>query len=142
MTREQLAEKFQEMIDLREKLYDLGESIREEIGLDEDATIIDQIRDGEITNANYAVKICENGYDIRLFAGDDEWQTKWEALKRELFTGGMGAINDFIGYECPYHDTYIIDNILDDIADQMPDEEMNLFFEKYLPTAEEEQERI
>lgn len=76
MTRNQLHNKFQKMINLREQLYDLGEQIREEIGLDEDATIIDQIRDGEITNAAYAMRVCQNGYDIQLSEDDDEWQTK------------------------------------------------------------------
>lgn len=141
MTRTQLTKEFQKMIDLREQLYIMGEQLREKIGLDKDASILDQIRDGEITDAGYAVRICENDYDIQFSESNDEWQTKWEALKSELFANGMYAIDDFIGYECPYNDKDTIDNLLDEIAEQMPDEIMDVYFNKYLPNMEEQQER-
>lgn len=59
-----------------------------------------------------------------------------------MFANGMYAIDDFIGYECPYDDKDTIDTLLDEIAEQMPDDIMDVYFHKYMPNAEEEQERV
>ena len=54
---------------------------------------------------------------------------KWEILKKELFMRGTEALDDFIGNEAP-DDKDVVDNMLDQVADQMPDEELFSFYEK------------
>ena len=55
---------------------------------------------------------------------------KWEILKKELFMRGIEALDDFIGNEAP-DDKDVVDNMLDQVAAQMPDEELFGFYEKY-----------
>ena len=55
---------------------------------------------------------------------------KWEILKKELFMRGIEALDDFIGDEAP-DDKDVVDNMLDQVAAQMPDEELFGFYEKY-----------
>lgn len=55
---------------------------------------------------------------------------KWEILKKELFMRGIEALDDFIGDEAP-DDKDVVDNMLDQVASQMPDEELFGFYEKY-----------
>lgn len=53
-----------------------------------------------------------------------------EQIKTNLFMSGTEAINDFLGYECPYDDKDVIDNLMEEILQQMPDEEINDFYNK------------
>lgn len=55
---------------------------------------------------------------------------KWNILKKTLFINGPEGLADFIGNKVPdNNDT--VDNLLDQIAEQMPDEELYKFYEKY-----------
>lgn len=65
---------------------------------------------------------------------------KEEALKRALFMEGLEAIEDFLGYEInPEEDKDVIDLRMDEVLDQMPDEEFETFYNKYV-TNEKERE--
>ena len=55
---------------------------------------------------------------------------KWAILKKELFMNGTESLTDFIGDKVP-DDNDTVDNLLDQIAEQMPDEELYKFYEKY-----------
>ena len=57
----------------------------------------------------------------------------YEELKTELFKNGMDALEDFAGMDLSnYDDKDTLDNILDDVLFQMPDEEVIKFYRKYL----------
>lgn len=57
---------------------------------------------------------------------------KWEILKRELFMCGTEALEDFIGTELDGNlEKDSIEQMLDEISDQMPDEELFQFYSKY-----------
>ena len=65
---------------------------------------------------------------------------KEEALKRALFMEGLEAIEDFLGYEInPKENKDVIDRRMDEVLDQMPDEEFETFYNKYV-TNEKERE--
>lgn len=65
---------------------------------------------------------------------------KEEALKRALFMEGLEAIEDFLGYEInPEEDKDVTDLRMDEVLDQMPDEEFETFYNKYV-TNEKERE--
>lgn len=54
-----------------------------------------------------------------------------EELKTALFMGGTDAIDDFLGYECPYDDKDTIDNLFDEVIEQMPDDIFAEYYKKY-----------
>ncbi len=65
---------------------------------------------------------------------------KEEALKQALFMEGLEAIEDFLGYEInPEEDKDVTDLRMDEVLDQMPDEEFEAFYNKYV-TNEKERE--
>ncbi len=65
---------------------------------------------------------------------------KEEALKQALFMEGLEAIEDFLGYEInPEEDKDVTDLRMDEVLDQMPDEEFETFYNKYV-TNEKERE--
>lgn len=49
-----------------------------------------------------------------------------------LFYGGIEEIEDFLGMDCPYDDKDTIANLMDQIAEQMPEEEFDMFYQKYV----------
>lgn len=58
----------------------------------------------------------------------------WEELKQELFMNGTNALEDFLGFtisENTEKDT--IENELDEIKSQMPDDVQIKFYIKYVP---------
>lgn len=58
----------------------------------------------------------------------------WERLKRELFMNGREGLEDFLGFELPDdYDKDTVENQLEDIGAQMPDEEQVAFYLKYVP---------
>lgn len=60
---------------------------------------------------------------------------KWQTLKQELFMNGAEALEDFIGTELDKNlEKASIEKMLDEIADQMPDEELYQFYSKYCLT--------
>ena len=60
--------------------------------------------------------------------------TQWEELKRQLFMNGREGLEDFLGFELPDdYDKDTVENELEDIGAQMPDEEQIAFYLKYVP---------
>ena len=58
----------------------------------------------------------------------------WEELKRELFMSGREGLEDFLGFDLPDdYDKDVVENQLEDIGAQMPDEEQVAFYLKYVP---------
>ena len=63
---------------------------------------------------------------------------KEEALKQALFMEGLEAIEDFLGYEInPEEDKDVTDLRMDEVLDQMPDEEFEAFYNKYVENEKE-----
>ena len=57
---------------------------------------------------------------------------RFEKLKRELFNWGRDYIEEFLGFEIDYDwDEDAIDNAMDEIYEQMPDEELEVFYQKF-----------
>lgn len=57
---------------------------------------------------------------------------KWEILKRELFMNGTEALEEFLDNDIDENlEKDSIENILDEVAGQMPDEELYKFYSKY-----------
>ena len=57
---------------------------------------------------------------------------KWEILKRELFMNGTEALEEFLGNDIDENlEKDSIENMLDEVAGQMPDEELYKFYSKY-----------
>lgn len=58
----------------------------------------------------------------------------WETLKRELFMSGRDGLEDFLGFELQDdYDKDTVENELEDIGAQMPDEIQVEFYLKYVP---------
>lgn len=56
---------------------------------------------------------------------------RFEQLKDELFMSGVDAIEEFIGTDPTDWDNDTIDNMMDETYEQMPEEELNKFYEDY-----------
>lgn len=57
---------------------------------------------------------------------------RFEKLKRELFMHGDSAICNFLGYEPPCDEEKdVTDARMDEVYDQMPEEELEKFYQKY-----------
>lgn len=71
-------------------------------------------------------------FDEQLVTDDDLKfsDEKWKLLKKELFVNGTEALANFIGDNVP-DDKDVVENLLDQVADQMPDEELYEFYSKY-----------
>lgn len=73
-------------------------------------------------------------FDEQL-AGEDDLHfsdEKWKILKRELFMNGTEALEDFIDNEVDENlEKDSIEKLLDEIADQMPEEALYDFYSKY-----------
>lgn len=58
---------------------------------------------------------------------------KFEELKKELFMNGQEAIENFLGFEIDYDtEKDVIDSMIDEVAEQMPDEELEEYYNLYL----------
>lgn len=58
---------------------------------------------------------------------------RFEELKSELFMWGQDRIEEFLGYEInPDWDKDTIDNAMDETYMQMPEEELEVFYQQYL----------
>lgn len=81
----------------------------------------------------------ENGGNIGLKWGetkapveDSSIEDKINCLKQRLFVEGTDAIDDFMnGPTCEGCTKDEIENLMDQIIDQMPEEELELYFQKY-----------
>ena len=57
---------------------------------------------------------------------------KWEILKQELFMNGTEALEEFLGNDIDENlEKDSIEKMLDEVAGQMPDEELYKFYSKY-----------
>lgn len=58
---------------------------------------------------------------------------KFEELKKELFMNGQEAIENFLGFEIDYDtEKDVIDSMMDEVAEQMPEEELEEYYNLYL----------
>lgn len=56
----------------------------------------------------------------------------YEELKNAIWDNGVEAIDDFLGYEHDVEeDKDTIENRMDEVLDQMPEEEVMEFYNKY-----------
>ena len=71
--------------------------------------------------------------DEQLVSEDDVKfsDERWEILKRELFMNGSEALEEFLGELDENLEKDTIENMLDETAEQMPDEELYKFYTKY-----------
>lgn len=71
--------------------------------------------------------------DEQLVSEDDVKfsDERWETLKRELFMNGSEALEEFLGELDENLEKDTIENMLDEISAQMPDEELFRFYIKY-----------
>lgn len=84
------------------------------VGLNEDKLLILNVR-GDIS-------------DVIEF--DDEMI---EELKKALFMNGIEVLEDFTNMDLSnYDDKDVLDNLLDEIISQMPNEEILIFYKKYV----------
>ncbi len=60
------------------------------------------------------------------------FEEKLATLKQALFMGGMNAIEDFLGMECPYDDKDMLEKLIDETAMQMSEEKFEFFWERYI----------
>ena len=57
---------------------------------------------------------------------------RFEELKRELFDWGYDYIEEFLGFEYDFDwDKDTIDNAMDEVYEQMPEEELEVFYQKF-----------
>ena len=62
----------------------------------------------------------------------DDMDKRFEELKRELFDWGYDYIEEFLGCEIDYDwDKDTIDNLMDEVYQQMPEEELEVFYQKF-----------
>lgn len=74
--------------------------------------------------------LCDMTFRMGCKKNSDE--SLWEYLKTELFNTGYEAISEFVGYEYnPSMDKSAIEKIMDEIYQQMPDEDYDVFLTKY-----------
>ena len=58
---------------------------------------------------------------------------RFEELKSALFDWGYDYIEEFLGYEIDYDwEKDTLDNLMDEAYQQMPEEELEVFYEKFL----------
>ena len=63
---------------------------------------------------------------------DNKIKDVFEELKMAIFMSGVEAIDDFLGYEHDVEeDKDVIDARMDEVLCQMPEEEINKYYEKY-----------
>lgn len=55
-----------------------------------------------------------------------------EALKRELFMCGANAIEDFIGHDLDFSDDEDLDEYMNEVIEQIPEEDFMRYYEKYV----------
>lgn len=55
-----------------------------------------------------------------------------EELKTAIFMDGVDAIDNFLGFDCPCADKDTIDNMMDDVIMQMPEEDLLAFYARYI----------
>ena len=58
---------------------------------------------------------------------------RFEELKSALFNWGTDYIEEFLGFEIDSDwEKDTIDNAMDEVYEQMPEEELEMFYEKFL----------
>lgn len=57
---------------------------------------------------------------------------RFKELKSELFSWGRDYIEEFLGFEYDSDlDKDAIDNVMDEVYEQMPEEELEVFYQKF-----------
>lgn len=57
---------------------------------------------------------------------------RFEELKSKLFNWGRDYIEEFLGFEYDFDwDKDTIDNAMDEVYEQMPEEELEVFYQKF-----------
>lgn len=57
---------------------------------------------------------------------------RFEKLKKELFNYGTDYIEEFLGYKIDSDwEKDVVDNLMDEVYKQMPEEELEVFYEKF-----------
>ena len=68
---------------------------------------------------------------------------RFEELKSELFNWGYDYIEEFLGYEIDYDwEKDTLDNLMDEVYQQMPEEELEVFYMKFCIGYNKEGEKI
>lgn len=63
----------------------------------------------------------------------EEFNEMWDKLKKVLFAKEKNALKDFLGYEIPEdYNNKLINQELENVCIQMPDEYLDKFYEKYV----------
>lgn len=72
-------------------------------------------------------------FNEQLFSANDLnfTEEKWETLKRKMFMHGRKALEDYLDTDTENLDKYSIENLLDQVSEQMPDEESFRYYSKY-----------
>ena len=107
--------------------YDLG-------GVEISDEDIDNIEEKVLKGKNIEVATNEVLYGIRdVLDENDNSMTEemYEELKKRLFDNGVNAIEDFLGKELDYNTDEDMNEALDEIMDQMPEEELLEYYNKY-----------
>ena len=75
----------------------------------------------------------EVDFNEQLFSANDLnfTEEKWETLKRKLFMQGRKALEDYLDTDTENLDKDSIENLLDQVSEQMPDEESFRYYSKY-----------
>lgn len=75
----------------------------------------------------------EVDFNEQLFSANDLnfTEEKWETLKRKLFMQGRKALEDYFDTDTENLDKDSIENLLDQVSEQMPDEESFRYYSKY-----------
>ena len=75
----------------------------------------------------------EVDFNEQLFSANDLnfTEEKWETLKRKLFMHGRKALEDYLDTDTENLDKDSIENLLDQVSEQMPDEELFRYYSKY-----------
>lgn len=75
----------------------------------------------------------EVDFNEQLFSANDLnfTEEKWETLKRKLFMHGRKALEDYLDTDTENLDKDSIENLLDQVSEQMPDEESFRYYSKY-----------
>lgn len=74
-----------------------------------------------------------NGIESKKTGGKQIMLDKrFEELKSELFSWGRDYIEEFLGFEYDFDwDKDTIDNAMDEVYEQMPEEELEVFYQKF-----------
>lgn len=56
---------------------------------------------------------------------------RFEELKRELFSWGLDYIEEFLGFEADGYSSDELENLMDQVYENMPEDELEEFYAKF-----------